>query len=117
MYIPIRRIFKKLPMRQECWICLGLFAIFSCLFFHTARDLEQEYRLYKYGASIQGAAFGCASTKSGWVVDYKFNYNGVAYQSSCDTKESWIDSVKFPTPIRIQFLESNPSISRTPDVR
>ena len=117
MPILIKSGTKEPPVWRERLISCGLFLIFSLLFFYTARDVEQEYRLYRNGIYTQGTALKCVPVKGGYDIDYEFNYKGFTYQTMSDAKESWLNSAKFPTPIRVHFLASDPNISRVPEVR
>jgi hypothetical protein len=102
--------------RERLIVC-GMFLIFSLLLFYTARDLEQEYRLYRHGIFTEGTALKSVSVRGGYDVAYKFNYNGITWQATSDAKEGWLYPVKFPAKIRVNFLADDPNISRLPDVR
>ncbi len=117
MPILIKSATKEPPVWRGRLIACGMFLISTMLLFYTARDLEQEYRLYQHGIYTEGTALRWARDKSGYDVYYKFNYNGVTYQAVSDAKESWLNSAKFPTTIRVHFLSRDPNISRLPDVR
>ena len=117
MPILIKSEAKESPAWRERLICCGLFVIFSILLFYNARGLEQEYRLYRHGIFTEGTALRCVPVRGGYAVNYKFNYNDVTYQATSDAKEGWLNPVKFPTKIRVNFLADDPNISRVPDVR
>ncbi|HTR41693.1 MAG TPA: hypothetical protein VMH87_08770 [Pseudomonadales bacterium] len=117
MPILIKSGSKTRPLWRECLIGCGLFLIFSVLLFYTARNLEQDYRIYRHGIFTNGTALKGYPIKGGYAVDYKFNYNRLTYQGTTDAKISWVSSAKFPTTIRVHFLASDPNISRVPEVR
>jgi hypothetical protein len=117
MPILIRSKTKEAPLWQERLIFCGMFLISSLFFLYTAQDLEQEFRLNRHGIFTEGTALRGERMKEGYAVYYKFNYNGLTFQAMSDAKESWLNSTKFPTSIRVHFLASDPNISRVPEVR
>jgi hypothetical protein len=108
---------EKPAVRRTRLVAFCLFLIFSVLLFYTARDLEQEYRLYRHGIFVEGTASRSAPCKGGYVVYYEFSYNGISCHGMSDANEAWLRSTKLPTVIRVHFLANHPNISRLPDVR
>jgi hypothetical protein len=109
---------KALPVWLTRVIACGLFFIFSAGFISLAHDLSEDYRLYRHGIFTQGMALRTEHHgKSGELAVYNFKYNQATYEGMSDMKSSWEGSQVLPAPVRVQFLASDPMVSRLPDVR
>ena len=107
---------REQPKWRELLIVLFLFTIFLVLLIAITKQLTRDIHLRRAGIFVEGTATAFEAERGWYGVRYTFSNGNVSYEGLSAVRQAWMESVKLPQRVRVQFLSNNPAISWAPDV-